>query len=528
MNSVLQLLFALPEVQNRYLEAADQIFQTSPSNVAEDFPTQMAKLACAALSNRYKRLIVNGVEDEDAKLKQIDLCPSTFRGLVGKDHPDFSTGQQQDAIEYFQYLIDYMNRSERVASNRIGALIEGSDVSLPTSSLFKFCFEDRVQCLQSNKVKYVSREDCFLQLQIPVEQATNSSQVKEYQVREEQKRQKLEQDGADHGSPQKDKDDKVVPIVPFETCIEKTLAPEVIEEFLSPATGKKGLAEKTIRFKTFPRYLLVQMRRFYVAEDWSPKKLDVSVPVPESFSLHNYQSVGLQAGEETLPETAATVVGSLSTSSSISESNVITPDETLVAQLISMGFSENGCKRAAIATSNGTAEAAMEWIFSHMEDPDFNDPLVVADENANRSPNSETYNMEHVSALMAMSFTQEQAQCALAQTSHNPDRAAEWLFSRMDDLDGVVAAWKSRQSSNAGGSSGDSSTHGLDSNCASGEYQLVGFISHIGKNTHSGHYVCHIKKNDKWIIFNDDTVAYSEEPPFSAGYLYLFRRKDKK
>jgi hypothetical protein len=34
-----------------------------------------------------------------------------------------------------------------------------------------------------------------------------------------------------------------------------------------------------------------------------------------------------------------------------------------------LGFSENGCKRAAIAVSNENVEAAMNWIFEHMEDP---------------------------------------------------------------------------------------------------------------------------------------------------------------
>ena len=28
-----------------------------------------------------------------------------------------------------------------------------------------------------------------------------------------------------------------------------------------------------------------------------------------------------------------------------------------------------------MATGNNNAEAAMEWVFGHMEDPDFNDPL---------------------------------------------------------------------------------------------------------------------------------------------------------
>jgi len=41
---------------------------------------------------------------------------------------------------------------------------------------------------------------------------------------------------------------------------------------------------------------------------------------------------------------------------------------------------------------------------------------------------------------------------------------------------------------------------------ASGVYELVGFASHMGPNTDSGHYVCHIKKNGAWVIFNDEKV----------------------
>jgi large subunit ribosomal protein L7/L12 len=49
------------------------------------------------------------------------------------------------------------------------------------------------------------------------------------------------------------------------------------------------------------------------------------------------------------------------------------PDENLVMQLMNMGFSENGCKRAALATNNADVETSMNWILEHMEDPDFND-----------------------------------------------------------------------------------------------------------------------------------------------------------
>ena len=56
------------------------------------------------------------------------------------------------------------------------------------------------------------------------------------------------------------------------------------------------------------------------------------------------------------------------------------------------------------------------------------------------------------------------------------------------------------------------------------EYRLVGFISHMGASTLSGHYVCHIKKGDQWIIYNDEKVAVSENPPRGLGYLYLYAR----
>lgn len=41
-----------------------------------------------------------------------------------------------------------------------------------------------------------------------------------------------------------------------------------------------------------------------------------------------------------------------------------------------MGFSENGCRRACVATGNTSVESAMEWVMGHMEDDDFNEPLA--------------------------------------------------------------------------------------------------------------------------------------------------------
>lgn len=59
-----------------------------------------------------------------------------------------------------------------------------------------------------------------------------------------------------------------------------------------------------------------------------------------------------------------------------------------------------------------------------------------------------------------------------------------------------------------------------------GKYTLVGFISHMGSNTACGHYVCHIKRDGHWAIYNDEKVAISVKPPKDLGYLYIFKRDD--
>ncbi|XP_069769231.1 ubiquitin carboxyl-terminal hydrolase 5-like [Narcine bancroftii] len=57
-----------------------------------------------------------------------------------------------------------------------------------------------------------------------------------------------------------------------------------------------------------------------------------------------------------------------------------------------------------------------------------------------------------------------------------------------------------------------------------GRYQLFAFISHMGTSTMCGHYVCHIKKAGRWVIFNDCRVCASAKPPRDLGYIYFYQR----
>jgi len=78
----------------------------------------------------------------------------------------------------------------------------------------------------------------------------------------------------------------------------------------------------------------------------------------------------------------------------------------------------------------------------------------------------------------------------------------------------------------------------------SGRYKLFAFVTHMGKNTDSGHYVAHIRqlvsqgnvakekseqtvieggRSEKWVIYNDSKVALSQDPPKDMAYIYFYK-----
>ena len=106
-------------------------------------------------------------------------------------------------------------------------------------------------------------------------------------------------------------------------------------------------------------------------------------------------------------------------------------NEAAMSQLSTMGFSEIRCKKALLATGNGDAEAAMEWLFSHMEDPgnlnlrtsiqkrkvtlivDIDDPLPSSSKGSTGGPEPSA---DQITMLSEMGFTPMQARKALRET----------------------------------------------------------------------------------------------------------------
>jgi ubiquitin carboxyl-terminal hydrolase 5/13 len=210
-----------------------------------------------------------------------------------------------------------------------------------------------------------------------------------------------------------------------------------------------------------------------------------------------------------------------------------------------------------------------------MEDPDFNDPLpppgaagsgAAAEPAAGAAPDPEA-----VSSLTAMGFGEDAAAAALGACGGSLERAADWLFSHMDDLESAVAAAKAAAAGGGAGATGAAGAAagggggaapakcgpgrargdrwgsvglgGPRARAASpkpwkpmnepvpprccpppaisrplprhpprledgpGHYRLVAIISHMGSSTACGHYVAHVFKGGRWVIFNDEKVG---------------------
>nr|CAG4646818.1 EOG090X0181 [Megafenestra aurita] len=473
LNSVVQVLFTLPGFQQSYFNDSEAIFNCADTSAHQDFNVQMAKLAVGLLSGRYSLPVC----DRGNKY-QTGIKPSTFKSLVGKGHPEFSTKRQQDAVDFLLYLINLTERHIRVHPKSTVSPAEG----------FKFRVEDRLQCLTSGQVRYKYRTEYNLPVPVPLETASNLEEVRLY---DEQKKA-----AQTSGQPLKT-DDIVRPRITLKSCLEALIREEEIHNYFSTAINGKTTVLKTTKLATFPDFLWIQLRKFTLAEDWTPKKLDVAIEVPQIIDLSFMKGCGQQNGEVLMPDEAST------------DEPVETPiDMSIVESLTEMGFPISACKRAASLTHGKGLDAATQWIMEHMDDPDFfSSPPSVE---------SETFKADEdgIAMLQSMGFSRKQCIKALQNTANNLERAADWIFSHSDEINSDI---------DAPPSSGVAANDPVFID-GSPVYELAAFISHMGTSTSVGHYVCHIKRDGRWVIYNDEKVAVSENPPFELGYLYLYRR----
>ncbi|KAG9329067.1 hypothetical protein JZ751_008172 [Albula glossodonta] len=487
LGTTMQVLFSIPEFQRTYVGNLQRIFDHSPLNPSQDFGTQMAKLGHALLSGQYSRppvkseLIEQVMKEERRVLdvpQQRGVSPRMFKALVGKDHPEFSSTRQQDALEFFLHLMQLVERDNSGPEN--------------PSGIFRFLMEERIQCCQSRK------------------------ELLAYEAA----RREAEENMAAPPAP-------VWARIPFTACLQAFTEPENVPDFWSSALQAKSAGVKTCRFASFPDYMVVQIKKFTFGTDWIPKKIDVSVDMPDFLDLSRLRATGLQAGEMELPDLSPPVVipeNNRGSSMNFLDSSDI--DESSVLQLAEMGFPMEACRKAVYYTGN------------------FAEPLAM-DSFAGVSPAFPTLPSfmesqppeESVAILTSMGFPRQQSIRALRSTNNNLERALDWIFTHSDSEENSDAASDiadTEPDDEAIAGANGQTDSGLPQNQQErlsptvrdgpGRYELLAFISHMGTSTKSGHYVCHIKKEGRWIIYNDHKVCLSEKPPKDWGYLYFYHR----
>ncbi|KAL5289705.1 USP5 family protein [Megaselia abdita] len=460
LNSVMQMLFIIPDFIEKYVTNSKQYFELFPKNPVNDFNIQMSKLGTGLWSGKYSSSSENGMES-------VGISPNMFKNLIGKNHPDFSTQNQQDALDFFLHLAYLMKKNIRKSeANPMDAM--------------KFAIEDRVRCTASGRVKYTKREEYCLSLNIPMENAFYNDV--QFELNQSSNKKVMR------------------PRISLQTIIDNFSKTEIIDNYYSSAIKGITSAEKYSRFATLPDFLLVQFKKFTLRDDWVPIKLDVAIDNVEDLDLSHLKSVGKQPNEELLPEKDPSTP-------------VLEINQNIVDLLLVMGFPLEAARKAVFFTKNSSVEEATEWIMQHITDSDINDPLELP-EIAQLKSVKFIPDPENISILMSMGFDIKQATKALKETDNNIERATDWIFSHpgdsdMDCDDSLSDAEYSIRPEFRDGSS---------------KYKLVAFISHMGSSSHAGHYVCHILKDDKWVIFNDNKVAISQNPPKDLGYLYMYKR----
>ena len=483
LSSVIQCLFDLPEFQQRYLhENEEPPFTDSP---AEDLETQLRKLADGILSGRYSRADMDVIVAPDSPEvpRQKGLAPAMFKHLVGRGHEEFSTMKQQDAFEFLLHLLKLINLSRHP-----------DGLSSPTHS-FMFAMEQRLQCVCCKKVRYKVDEQDNVSIPVPA------------------RRLALPNDTTTPG--------QFAPVTLFD-CLDVSTSEEMVD-LICPSCGSKDGFTKRSSFRTLPQQLVINARRFELI-NWVPTKLDIPVDVSEEpLDLSPYLSSGRKEGEELLPDTDAS-------------KRDFVPNQYALDQLLSMGFPRARSEKALYTTGNSDSEAAMNWLFAHLEDPDIDEPLTSSEimgggTNASHDP-------AKVAQLVEMGIDESRAKRALGATGEDVSRAIDWVFSHPEEAD-------AEDSGHEPNTRIDSCPRNLGSSDVPARYELRSIVCHKGSSVHAGyvhlsevgflclltidrHYVAFVRKTLpgqselSWVMFNDEKVVKAGDIQEMKKYAYLY------
>ena len=504
MNSIIQILFNLEPFKKRYYENAIEHLSICTRDSTNCFLCQMSKLSYGLHSGLYSKKKTRHLPPtDDNKEGEIEeyqdgIRPSSFKYYFGKGNKDFSSNKQQDAFEYLFYLLEKIQSEEKKYKE------------FNPMSLFEFDMEIRRECNGCNVVKYENTRTWYLPLSV------------------DNWKSKIE-------------------------ATEKCTMDEVLSKFLSPESieidcpfcKKKTLWSKTQRVLNYPKYLIIVFQRFEF--DKEPIKLEVSFePTLDKFDLNTLsqphkkeneksyeKELELQKEKEKEKEKEKSLENEKIKEDKKEEEDMEEVDiefnQENVNYLMQCGVPELGAKWA-LYLNNHDPEVALGFYCENTDNPEYQKPLpkIKVKKDKNKKVDEENLSgidMGALNNLLTMNFSRKKSINALKVCNNNFEEALNLLLTDPNPTGEDNEDNKNENEKKEEEKMEIEEEENKKINEGNGSiYNMEGFITHLGKNTHHGHYVSHVRQKDnKWTYFNDMKVALWEDPLIQKGYIYFYK-----
>ena len=509
MNSIIQILFHLKPFIQIYYKGAKEHLNTCTKDATKCFLCQMSKIMYGLHSGFYSqkktRHLPPTEENKEGEIEEYQdgIKPSSFKYYFGKGHQDFSSNKQQDAFEYLTYLLEKLKKEEKKFTK------------FNPLKLFEFDMETRIECNDCHSVKYNSTRTWFLSLSLSDWQKRNEETSK----------------------------------CTMDELLSKFLAPETVE-LNCPECKKQTFWTKTQRVQNYPKYLIIVFQRFVY--NIVPMKLETSFePTLDKFDLAILSQSHKKENEKVLDKAREMALEEeqkkeksedkkesqesqkMEVEDEEYEEQEIQFNEDAVNSLLQCGVPELGAKWS-LYMCNQDPELALGFYCENTENPEYKKPLpkikVKKDKNNKNKENLTGINMVSLESLINMGFERKKCIAALRKSEGNIDNAINLIFSdpnlgegddqnqNVPDSDNKIVIEEKKEEKKE-----EEEEEKIINEGNGSFYNMYGFITHLGKNTDHGHYVCHLRQEgNKWTYFNDNKVTLWEGPPIQKGYIYFY------
>ncbi|GAB65252.1 ubiquitin carboxyl-terminal hydrolase a [Plasmodium cynomolgi strain B] len=543
MNCALQVFLSIKEISYRYIgNQLDFLLTLDRKNKTHyDMFIQYAKLCSMIFKEEYINKKKNYIKNfkEECEMRSVDVTydsdvdeekcvsinPSMFRACLNQKGNPFCNNNQQDIFEFLSYLLNELIENENVIFQRLlngnnsikrkinqlenieqggeiekeekfkksndimsqadGANTQGDNQHKSEKSLFNLFTFEMEQTIVSgeNDVSRSSFHNNILSLDIPLDNAVLK---------------KLEGETSPTAS-------SAPTASAPPNCLNNFIKKDHIDEYYSEEKKTKMLAQKDIKFKSFPPYLFIHIKRFYADENWSAKKINIPVQTDEYINLEFMRSekrpVGGDSnsgyGEEGQGKNC---VDGSHTGKKNSEEYIMQQHKDLFDSLLDLGFEKEKVLEAIRKVKVKNVNNCISYIYGE-------DSVELDLQEISQGTD---VNSENLNSIVSMGVNKDVAMASLLINKNDLQKSIDYIFSNLDVLtETKCAAIVNRNK------------------CEDGlaNYELVASIVHMGSNANSGHYICYIKDDSQWYVYNDNKIGLVDtNKGKDTAYIHLYKR----